>query len=362
MAHDFNNLLSAILGYSDFVVGGLSAESPLFDDVTQIKQAAQAAARLTRQLLAFSRKHPVEPQPIDLSDLIDGMRKMLARLLGEDISVVTEGTGTPHYVWFDLGQMEQVLLNLVVNARDAMPKGGILNISVETKDLMAPYSDGRITVPTGRYVLLSVRDTGNGMSEEIMEHIFEPFFTTKEEGKGTGLGLATVYGIVRQAGGHITLESVPDMGTTFRIFFPELVRVTDEQPQSNDASPRTGGGETILVVEDDPRILALTTRILRGEGYKLITASGAADARRLAREHQGGIDLLITDIVMPGGNGRELHTELCKQMPQLRTLFVSGYPDEIIGQHGALENGLHLLSKPFTPQQLRERVRKVLDE
>ncbi|MBN1935857.1 MAG: PAS domain S-box protein [Anaerolineae bacterium] len=360
VAHDFNNLLTAIKGYNEFAIEALSPETPVLSDLQEVRRAADRAAALTNQLLIFSRKQVLQPQVLSLNDVINEMEKMLGRLIGENIQldVVLDSNLAP--VLADASQMEQVVMNLCVNARDAMPEGG--QLTIKTGNVIVeewlPHPSG---LKSGVYVMLSVTDTGVGMSQEVKLHLFEPFFTTKETGKGTGLGLSTVWGIVQQSGGQITVDSQIGMGTTFRIYLPpvEPVLVTRAEPIENQEL--LTGTETLLLVEDDPLVRASTERMLTGYRYRVLSASLPSEALRLIEQEGAGIALLITDVVMPEMNGRELAQKLQARLPHLRVLYISGYIDDKIFPHSVLAAGATLLEKPFAPQELARKVRETLD-
>jgi PAS domain S-box-containing protein len=373
IAHDFNNLLMIIRGDSDLMLRRLARGHPLRQNAEGIREAADQAATLTRQLLAFSRKEVVAPRLVDLNSIVASIHAMLQRLLGETINLVTITAPDLGGVMADPGQMEQMILNLCVNARDAMPDGGRLTVrtaNVELDETAAKWwSDSR----PGAYVVLEVSDTGAGMDEETRVHLFEPFFTTKEQGKGTGLGLSTVYGAVKQSGGHISVESAPGRGSTFRIYLPRVaapaVTPPDLRPSPEAADPGTAGdttlaqghGETILLVEDAQRVRAVVREILEMSGYTVLEARHGADALEVSNRHAGTIHLLVTDVVMPQMSGRELSQRLSTLRPDLKVLYMSGYTDDAIVRHGVLASGIAFLSKPFTPDALALKVREVLD-
>ncbi len=360
VAHDFNNLLTVIKGYSQLLLGRVGSDDPLRRDVQEILKAGDRAAGLIRQLLAFSRQQVLAPKVLDLNGVVAGIEGMLRRLIGEDIDLVTVAGRGLWPVKADPGQIEQVILNLSVNARDAMPKGG--RLTIETANVELDGTAGRPAgVPPGAYVMLAVSDTGVGMDGVIRARIFEPFFTTKTKGKGTGLGLATVYGVVKQSGGFIVVSSEPGQGTTFRIYLP---RVLEEklaaEPRQASAAP-SRGSETVLVVEDDAAIRELACKILRSQGYKVLEAREAGEALRLSQEHRDQIHLLLTDVVMPGASGLELAERIGSVRPSVRVLYMSGYTDEAILHHGLSQAAAPILRKPFAPDELARRVREVLD-
>ena len=359
IAHDFNNLLTAILGYGDLMLPKLH-DPTLRGKMQEIRKAAERASALTRQLLAFSRKQVLVPLVVPLGALIEELSKMLRRLIGEDIELVTLLPSGPAAVRADPGQLEQVLMNLAVNARDAMPRGGKLTIEVALVPADDAFRKDHPDVPAGPQVAILVTDTGVGMDAEVRKHIIEPFFTTKERGRGTGLGLATVYGIVKQSGGHIEVDTAPGRGTTFRIFLPAVEAPRPAPVPSLDAV--VGGSETVLLVEDEASLRSLAQEILRDQGYKVIAAGSGAEALDLARSHKAPIDLLVTDVVMPGMDGRELADRLGPVHPETRCLFMSGYTDDAIVRRGVREEGMPFLQKPFTIDALALKVREVLDQ
>ena len=365
VAHDFNNLLTAILGYADLLLDGLPALSPLRPDLEEIRKAANRAGGLTRQLLAFSRKQVLEMRVLDLNELVADMDKMLRRLLGEDIDVLTKLGSELGAVRADAGQLEQVIVNLAVNARDAMPDGGRLTIETRNAELDDSYVRAHVPVQPGRYVMLAVSDTGIGMSAETMSHVFEPFFTTKEPGKGTGLGLATVYGIVKQSGGYVWCYSERgekgEGGTTFKVYLPRVDAPVDQFP-ARAVLPRTPGSETILLVEDEAALRALTRRLLEKHGYTVLEAGTADAALALARAHVGPIHLLLADVVLPGASGPTLAGELLSRRADLKVLFMSGYTEDAIVHRGVLAPNTAFINKPFSGDNLAAKVRDVLDQ
>jgi signal transduction histidine kinase len=362
VAHDFNNMLTVISGYSAILLETLDAADPNRGDIEEIRGAAERAAGLTRQLLAFSRKQVLQPRVVDLnSEVITGLEKMLRRLIGEDIELVTSLDGHLGLVNADPGQLEQVIVNLAVNARDAMPDGGRLVIETANMELGAEHAGRHIGVKAGRYVMLAVTDTGSGMKPETMARMFEPFFTTKEQGKGTGLGLATVYGIVKQSGGDIWVYSEPGHGTSFKIYLPLV-----EEPKSAAVPASTkahdyAGTETILLVEDDETLRLLARRILQSRGYTVLEARDGEQALAICGQPATRIDLVATDAVMPKMNGRVLAERLATLRPRLRVLFMSGYTDDDMLRRGIMDPRMAFLQKPFTPEGLAKKVREVLD-
>jgi two-component system cell cycle sensor histidine kinase/response regulator CckA len=360
IAHDFNNLLTSILGYSDLALGQLAPDDPLRSEVQEIGKAGERAAALTRQLLAFSRKQIIEPRILALNDVVSDLSKMLRRLIGENIDLVTTLDSDLGSIRADPGQVEQILVNLAVNARDAMPDGGRLVIETQNVDSYEPYSGGPVKAAAGPYVLLTVSDSGEGMDAETQSHIFEPFFTTKEIGKGTGLGLATVYGIVKQSGGDIWVKSERGQGARFEVYLP---RVGESVPaaEPGQAADPPHGSEWILLVEDEEAVRHLARRVLEAGGYFVLAAEHAAEALEIAARHPGAIDLLVTDVIMPGMSGPRLSERLCVVRPRIKVLFISGYADAEIAERGVLNAETALLQKPFTPDTLLLRVREVLD-
>jgi PAS domain S-box-containing protein len=361
VAHDFNNLLTAINGYSSLTLRRLADEDPNKSYVEEIKKAGDRAANLTRQLLAFGRKQILQPLALNLNDVITDMNKMLRRLIGEDITLTAVLDPALSKIKADPGQVEQVLVNLVVNARDAMPQGGNLTIETANVELNQEDSARHIGVRTGSYVRMMVSDTGTGMSAETRARIFEPFFTTKEVGKGTGLGLSTVYGIVKQSGGNIWVYSEPGLGTTFKIYLPQFASEAKESKKAAMEEDAPGGMETILLVEDEDMVRAIAKKILEDAGYKVLEANGGNEAIRVCEDYQEPIQLLLTDVVMPGISGRETAERLTILRPGTRVLFMSGYTDEAIVHHGILDSDVEFVQKPFDPVTLAKKVRQVLD-
>ncbi|MCL4860396.1 MAG: PAS domain S-box protein, partial [Caldilineaceae bacterium] len=363
LAHDFNNLLTVINGYSDLLVRQMHPADPMRPRVEQIRAAGERAAGLTRQLLAFGRRQVIAPSVFDLNVLVADLEKMLSRLVGEHIHVSAVLSPAPGPIKADPSQMEQVLLNLVANARDAMPEGGRLTITTANVQLSSNDINRYPSLAAGLYVMLTVADTGHGMDAETQAHIFEPFFTTKGAGKGTGLGLATTYGIIQQNGGVIDLYSEVGRGAIFKVLLP----ATDEQlpqppPATNGDRAQAANAETILLVEDDDQIRDLACAALTANGYTVLPAANGQAALRVVAEHAGPIDLLVSDVVMPGMNGRQLSDRLLAMRPDLKVLFVSGYPAAELAPRGILAPGITLLPKPYTPDILQAKVREMLDQ
>jgi PAS domain S-box-containing protein len=361
IAHDFNNLLTIIKGYVEMATNRSAGQPELRSDLHHIGDASERAGTLVRQLLAFSRKQVLKPKVLDLNSIVLNLDKLLRRLLAEVIEMKTIVGKDVGAVKADPGQIEQVIMNLVVNARDAMPNGGRILIETSNVELDDTYAQDHATVRPGRYVMLAVTDTGIGMTADTVAHIFEPFYTTKESGRGTGLGLSTVYGIVKQSGGYIWVYSEPGKGTTFKVYLP---RVDDRVEVSSTLAPKLAarnGNETILLVEDEPAVRELTRMVLSDRGYSILEALNPQDAERLAGNHRGEIHLLLTDVVMPGISGRDLAKRLTARHPNLRVLFMSGYTYNVIAEDGTLEEGISFLQKPFTPQVLTQKVRETLD-
>jgi signal transduction histidine kinase len=361
VAHDFNNLLTVISGYSEILLSQLKMDDPLRPYVRDMSAAGDRAAALTKQLLAFSRKSVLEPKVLDLNEHIRETRTFVARLIGEDIvlsAVLDRNLGR---VKVDPVQLQQVVMNLAVNARDAMPRGGKLTMETRNVVIDAEQNGLRSEVKPGRYVVLSIADTGTGMSETVKQRIFEPFYTTKEVGKGTGLGLAVVLGIVKQSEGHITVASEPGVGTTFHIHFPAVEdQVLAVKPSETLNSRR--GTETVLLVEDEDGVRGLAILALQNQGYHVLSAGSGAEALRVVQKQAGGIDMLVTDLVMPGMSGRDLAEMLLPLYPKMKVLFSSGYTDDVVVRHGLLTEKASFLQKPYTPLSLARKIREILDK
>jgi PAS domain S-box-containing protein len=360
VAHDFNNLLTIISGYSQLILNNLSASDPNRHSAEQIMKAGERAAALTRQLLAFSRRQVLQPKVFELNKLVASLSTMLQRLIGEDVELRLVLPPEVGRVSADPGQIEQVLMNLAVNARDAMPQGGILTIETSNRQIGEEYTGRHITVKPGSYIQLSVSDTGSGMDQATKARLFEPFFTTKAPGRGTGLGLSTVFGIVKQSGGNVEVYSEPGHGTSVKVYLPSI----DQQAFIETADPRrktARGTETILLAEDDEMVRSLVRETLEREGYKVIESADPVEARRIADHHKGNIQLLITDVVMPKLSGRELAEQLIRRRPDLKVLYMSGYTDNAVLNSGILHQDVAFLQKPFTPSALAEKVREVLE-
>ncbi|NLH47597.1 MAG: PAS domain S-box protein [Myxococcales bacterium] len=360
VAHDFNNLLTGIHGYAEIALKSLHGSDPLRLEIEEIQRAAERASFLTQQLLAFSRKQMINPQPLDLNELIGHSIRMLERVIGEDVRLIFEPGDLQGSVKADAHQLDQILINLAVNARDAMPNGGRLTIATAPLTLSEEECHANPEARPGRFILLTVRDTGTGMSPEVMEHLFEPFFTTKSKDKGTGLGLATIYGIVKQNQGWILVESAPGAGTAFHLYFPW----SPETPAQLTAEPVNAaphGWETILLVEDESLVRGLAKKVLTLHGYQILEAADGGSAYLLAKQRTDPIHLLLTDVIMPEMNGRDLYQNLQDLKPEMKVLFMSGYPEDMIGEHGVLDEKIPFINKPFSLQSLVRKVRDVLD-
>jgi signal transduction histidine kinase/ActR/RegA family two-component response regulator len=360
IAHDFNNLLAAILANAHFLLQALPEGDTRRVDAEEINAAAERAAALTRQLLAFSRRQVLEPKTINLNAAIVGVEKMLRRLICEDIELTTTLQADLRCVHLDQGQLEQVIVNLVVNARDAMPRGGRLCLETANVEFLEPHVHGEVAVPAGRYVMLAVSDSGVGMNEETKQRLFEPFFTTKEVGRGTGLGLSTCYGIVKQSGGFIWVYSELDRGTEFRIYLPASNQPA-ESPRALQASQNHDGSETVLLIEDDDRVRSSVARILRGRGYQVLATRNGAEAEAVAAAHVRPIHVVISDVVMPGMSGPDVVARLRERSAIGKALFMSGYAEHSALANGVLSSELQFIQKPFAPDALARKLREVLD-
>jgi len=364
VAHDFNNILTAILSYTELSLMKLDEGHPVRSHLVSIREASEKAAALTHQLLAFSRRQVLEMKAVDLNKVIEGMADMVSRMIGEDILLDVKTGATISTIRADRGQIEQVLLNLAMNARDAMTSGGRLLIETMDVDLNDALLRAQETVTFDKYIMLMVADTGAGMTAEVRDRIFEPFFTTKELGRGTGLGLATVYGIVKQHSGNIIVESEPGKGTTFKVFFPIAGERGQEQDKDHDhglSGPLPAGNEVVLVVEDDPSVRELVREVLVPLGYKVLATVGGDDALRMSDSYDGPVDLLLTDVVMPGMNGKQLAEVLRIKRPGIKVLYMSGYAHDALSTQGMLEPGIAMIHKPFRTVTLANQVRQVLD-
>jgi PAS domain S-box-containing protein len=361
LAHDFNNLLSVVVSYADLMLVDLPANDPLRSDATEIRSAGQRAAELTQQLLAFSRRQVLAPRVLDLNETLTQTGRMLARVLGEHVQLKVAPGPYLHKVKVDPGQVEQVILNLVLNARDAMPSGGQLTIETSNVVLDESYAQAHQGMTPGRHVMLAITDSGMGMTKETQERIFEPFYTTKEHGKGTGLGLSMVYGIVKQSGGSIWLYSEVGRGTTFKIYFPSTTETEGDDAAPSVVVPTLRGTETILVVEDELQVRVVVRNILSRHGYQVLEAANADEATSFCDRFSGTIHLVLTDVVMPKTSGRQLVERLAPQRSEMKVLYMSGYTDNTVVHHGVLDPGIDFLQKPITPETLTRKLREVLD-
>jgi CheY-like chemotaxis protein len=360
VAHDFNNLLTAILGYCELLLVDLGPTDLHHTDVVEIQKAGERAAELTRQLLAFSRKQIIEPTVLDLNRVVTDLQSMLGRLIEEDVKVMLALGPDLARVKADRGQVEQIVLNLAVNARDAMPAGGTLTIETANVELDEHYASAHFCVKPGPYVVLTVTDTGTGMTPLVQARLFEPYFTTKEPGKGTGLGLATIHGIVTRSGGSVHVYSEVGRGTSFKVYFPKVDSAEMVVETARAVSRPHAGGQTVLLVEDSEGLRDLARRLLERQGYTVLAAGNAEEALQLF-EHNARIDVLLTDVVMPGASGPELTRQLIERRPELRVIYMSGYTEEAIVHHGVLHSGVAFLHKPFTSDTLGKKIREVLD-
>jgi nitrogen-specific signal transduction histidine kinase/CheY-like chemotaxis protein len=361
VAHDFNNLLMVIRGHADLLLESPGPPDSQDRRVKQIQMAAERAASLTQQLLAYSRKHVIAPKVLDLNSIVTEMGKMLPPMIREDIELVTVPNAKLGRVKADPNQIEQVLMNLAANARDAMPRGGKLTIETADVELDEVYTRHHAGVRPGAYVMLAVSDTGCGMDAETRSHIFEPFFTTKEKGKGTGLGLASVYGTVKQSGGYIWVYSEPGHGTTFKVYLPRIEEAVQKVGKSESLPVSLRGSGTVLLVEDEEAVRDLVRESLQQNGYSVLEAKDGAEALQISKQYKGPIHLLLTDVIMPGMNGRELAQGLASSHPDMQILYMSGYTENAVVHDGILDLGMALLQKPFTRDQLAQRVREQLD-
>lgn len=363
VAHDFNNILAVIIGYSDLVREELGKESTSYKYIEEIRRAAEHASALTRQLSIFSRKQKIQPVVLDLNDVLKDLDKMLHRLIDEHVELTMDLEKELGPVKADPGQVGQVLMNLVINARDAMPRGGRLTISTRNIAVDGNYSHNGTELPFGNYVMLSVSDTGCGMNDEVKAHLFEAFFTTKPKGKGTGLGLVTCRTIVKQSGGFIAFHSELNQGTTFEIYLPRVDQAVEQIIESVDGGPLPRGTETLLVVEDEPVVRTLARNVLQKQGYDVLAAADGQEGLQMAREHKGPpIRLVIADVIMPHMGGKVMAEWLKSSYPDLKVLFTSGYTDDAIEHHGVLQPGIAFLAKPYNPATLARKVREMLDK
>jgi PAS domain S-box-containing protein len=360
IAHDFNNMLTAIIGYSEIALRSHKKGGSISTYISEIKKAGERAASLTQQLLAFSRRQVMQPKVIMINDLIKNLEKMIGRLIGEDIELKINLDQNTGRIKADPGQIEQVIMNLVINARDALPFGGKLTIETDNVDLNEEYANRYFSFKEGPYVMMAVTDNGAGMDKETVSHIFEPFFTTKDKDKGTGLGLSTVYGIVKQSGGYIWVYSEKEKGTSIKVYFPRVDEHITPDIKKEISAKSLNGTETLLVVEDEDMVREIITHGLNHYSYTVLVANGPDEAFRLFERHKEKISMLITDVILKEMSGRELSQQLTHRYPDLKTLYISGYTDDIIIHHGMLDPGINFVQKPFTPVTLAQKVREVL--
>ena len=362
VAHDFNNILTTIIGYADLGLKELDEDNPMYEMLKEISTAGKRGSSLTQQLLSTSRKQVLTLQPLPINDIITGMEKMLRRLIGEDVELNIRLDPLNTYIRADHSQIIQVLMNLCINARDAMPNGGIIIIETNTMLIDDTYTQHHPFIKPGQYAVLTVSDNGMGMDEETQSHIFEPFYTTKEKGKGTGLGLSTVYGIIKQHNGNILVYSEPGRGTTFRIYLPSIEEKMDRKaPLPRELQEQLSFKGSILVVEDNDELRKLASSILKRYGFTVIDAGRVNAAVDLAQREEGNIDLLLTDVIMPGMNGKELYEKIKELQPQMKVLYMSGYTEDIISNHGILHEGINFIQKPFTVHGLVQKIQKVME-
>jgi two-component system, cell cycle sensor histidine kinase and response regulator CckA len=361
LAHDFNNMLTAINGYSELILRRIEKGDPIRKHVEEIKKAGERSAELTRQLLAFSRRQILQPTALNLNEVVADTASMLERLIGRNISIRTVLAPDLCEIQADLGQLTQVIVNLLINARDALPDGGSVVLETAVIDLDADRAAQHVNMEAGRYAMLAISDNGVGMDEQTRSRVFEPFFTTKPAGRGTGLGLATVYGIVKQSGGNIWVYSEPGKGSTFKVYLPQTARAAKAAASPTDQREPHAGSETILLVEDEPSVRALAKQILETCGYDVLEASDGAEALLRFGDETVEIDLLVTDLVMPGMGGWELSELVRERCPRIKVLFTSGYTDDAVVRHGLIDEGQNFLQKPFTFDSLARKVRAVID-
>ena len=361
IAHDFNNLLTAIIGGAELVISKTSKKDPNFHLIQEIKEAGVRAADLTKQLLAFSRRQVLKAEPQNINHIVENLEKMLKRVIRENIEFISDLSAKELMVMADVVQLEQVLINLAINASDAMPGGGKFIIKTEAFEYDPEVQEALPHLQAGKYVLVSVSDTGKGMDQKTIDKIFEPFFTTKEQGKGTGLGLAMVYGIIKQHKGYILVDSEVGTGTRFDIYLPQSENLPEQPGESRHITKSGKGGQTILIVEDDPAVQALLSKLLIEGGYKVLKTGDVYEAIDLTQKNSSSIDLLITDVVMPHMNGRELHKKITAICPEIKVLFMSGYSDNVISHDGVIDQGIQFIQKPFEMKLLLGKIREILD-